>query len=76
MSLKAIDDGKVPNEDLARKLHGNLTVIFYFVYFLNTCALLLSYKYLRITKLYYYSCILIHGIEVFMPRYEEANLSR
>ena len=76
MSKQAIEDGEIPNEDLARKLHGNVTTAVYLVLCLNTFALLFSYKYLRITKLYFYSCILIHSLEVFLPRDETANVAR
>ena len=76
MSKQAIEDGKIPNEDLARKLHGPVTNVVYVVICINTFAFLLSYKCLRITKLYFYSCILLHALEVFIPREETPSVAR
>ena len=73
MAKLAIEEGKIPNEDLARSTYDGVTMTLYFVLSLNVIGLLLTCKWLKITKFWFYSSILIHFLEVFLPREETAH---
>ena len=76
MARKALQNDAIPNAELAKEIHPYAMVAFYFMLAVNTIAMILSFKCLRITKLYLYSCVIIHFIELFLTKDEDGVVSR
>ena len=67
LSQKAVEDGKIPNSDLAKEVYPYATMSVHLWGIINIIMLAISYKYLGITRIYFYNMILMHFIEMFLP---------
>ena len=62
-----MEDGEIPNADLAKKVFPYAKTAVFLWGLINILMLALSYKYLGITKFYFYNMIFMHFIEIFLP---------
>ena len=67
LSQRAVEDGKIPNSDLAKEVFPYARAAVYLWGLINIIMLAISYKWLGITRIYLYNMILMHFIEMFLP---------
>ena len=67
MSYEYVEAGSIPNEDIARCVYPYIRVAVWIWIATSVILVALSFKWLEITKLYFYHMMIMATLEMFIP---------